>query len=218
LAGTGDFSDTDPDLKPLQDNGGPTPTHAIDFLSPARDSIGSCAAYVDQRDIARPQTAGCDIGAYEVVGNSAAPGLSFSGSGCVQSSLTISENLAIGQILVGANVNATNRAQLAITLISPASRQVKLLNTGQSSGANVDVLFDDSGASFPASGSQTPGPPIYEGPYRPFNPLSSLIGVPARGLWSLQVCSSGATGTFNNWAIFIPDLTDFKVMLPLVRK
>jgi large repetitive protein len=218
LAGTGDLSDKDPALKPLQDNGGPTPTHAIDFFSPARDSIGSCAAYVDQRNITRPQAAGCDRGAYEVVGNSATPTLDFSGSACVASSFTISENLAIGQILVGANIDATNRAQLAITLISPALRQVKLLNTGQSSGTNVDILFDDSGVPLPANENQPPDAFPYNYVRRPYTPLSSLIGVPARGLWTLQVCSSGATGVFNNWAIFIPELTNFKVMLPLIRR
>ncbi len=53
-------------LGPLQDNGGPTQTHALFTGSPALDaaSAADCPA-TDQRGEARPQGAGCDIGAYE---------------------------------------------------------------------------------------------------------------------------------------------------------
>jgi len=51
---------------PLQDNGGPTLTHALLDGSPAIDAGGAanCPA-TDQRGIGRPQGAACDIGAYE---------------------------------------------------------------------------------------------------------------------------------------------------------
>jgi hypothetical protein len=61
----------DPQLGPLQQNGGPTPTMAITPPSPAIDRIPPTAAAgctpTDQRGVARPQPAGarCDIGAYE---------------------------------------------------------------------------------------------------------------------------------------------------------
>lgn len=63
--GTPTLSD-DPQLGPLQNNGGFTPTHALLPGSPAIDAghSESCLA-TDQRDVARPQGAGCDIGAYE---------------------------------------------------------------------------------------------------------------------------------------------------------
>jgi len=53
----------------LQDNGGPTQTHALLQDSPAIDA-GSCEAAesdieTDQRGVARPQGEACDIGAYE---------------------------------------------------------------------------------------------------------------------------------------------------------
>lgn len=57
-------------LGPLQDNGGPTLTHALDKGSPAVDT-GTCTmstgvkVKVDQRGEPRPQGDGCDIGAYE---------------------------------------------------------------------------------------------------------------------------------------------------------
>ena len=54
----------DPRLGPLQDNGGPTPTHALLLGSPAIDASSACPA-TDQRGVTRPQGAGCDIGAFE---------------------------------------------------------------------------------------------------------------------------------------------------------
>jgi hypothetical protein len=68
LNATGDMTNTNPLLGPLQDNGGPTPTHALLSGSPAinhADNIG-CPA-TDQRGISRPQAGVCDIGAYEYV-------------------------------------------------------------------------------------------------------------------------------------------------------
>jgi hypothetical protein len=58
----------DPLLGPLQDNDGPTQTHALLPGSPAIDAavLANCPA-TDQRGVSRPQGAGCDIGAYESV-------------------------------------------------------------------------------------------------------------------------------------------------------
>lgn len=72
LTGTGDLVNTNPLLAPLQDNGGPTWTHALLVGSPAIDSgdNASCAA-TDQRGAPRPAdgdgngSAICDRGAFE---------------------------------------------------------------------------------------------------------------------------------------------------------
>jgi hypothetical protein len=69
-----DLPSKDPLLGPLQNNGGPTLTHALLPGSPAIDAIPwgahGCGTTIisDQRWQARPQAAGgrCDIGAYEV--------------------------------------------------------------------------------------------------------------------------------------------------------
>jgi CSLREA domain-containing protein len=63
-ATTHDIYGQDPVLGPLQNNGGPTFTRALQAGSPAIDG-GNCAAGTDQRGSARPQGAACDIGAYE---------------------------------------------------------------------------------------------------------------------------------------------------------
>ena len=64
----------DPLLGSLADNGGPTQTMALDTNSPAIDAAvdANCPA-TDQRGVARPQGAGCDIGAYEVEVSNTAP-------------------------------------------------------------------------------------------------------------------------------------------------
>lgn len=63
-------SGVDPDLGPLQNNGGPTQTQAPGIGSPVLNQIPSgtspvCPS-VDQRGVARPQGGGCDIGAVEL--------------------------------------------------------------------------------------------------------------------------------------------------------
>lgn len=68
LTGRGDRPGLDPRLAPLADNGGPTRTLALLPASPAIDAgdTEGCPR-ADARGIARPQGAGCDIGAFEYV-------------------------------------------------------------------------------------------------------------------------------------------------------
>jgi hypothetical protein len=77
LAGTNLIGDTscgsagsgiivaDPMLAALADNGGPTQTQALLAGSPAIDAATNCTVTDDQRYVARPLGAACDIGAYE---------------------------------------------------------------------------------------------------------------------------------------------------------
>ena len=55
----------EPLLGPLQDNGGPTHTHALLANSPAIDRGNSFGLATDQRGVSRPQRAASDIGAFE---------------------------------------------------------------------------------------------------------------------------------------------------------
>jgi hypothetical protein len=71
ISTTGDISSSNPLLGTLQDNGGPTETHALIFFSPAinRGNPAGCTNHLgnpllsDQRGFARAQN--CDIGSYE---------------------------------------------------------------------------------------------------------------------------------------------------------
>jgi hypothetical protein len=63
---TTDLIGVDPLLGPLQDNGGPTWTHALLAGSPAIDAGDPAGApSEDQRGVPRPQGPGVDIGAFE---------------------------------------------------------------------------------------------------------------------------------------------------------
>ena len=64
-AALGDISGANPLLDPLQNNGGPTDTHALRFGSPAIDATNDTTPFIDQRGVARPKGPFSDIGAYE---------------------------------------------------------------------------------------------------------------------------------------------------------
>jgi hypothetical protein len=63
---TGDLVGANPLLGLLAPNGGPLQTQALGAGSPAIDAGGSECAPTDARGVARPQGAGCDIGAFEL--------------------------------------------------------------------------------------------------------------------------------------------------------
>jgi CSLREA domain-containing protein len=68
LTSTGDLPKHDPLLASLAFNGGPTETEALLHGSPAIDAGASDGCpRDDQRGVTRPQGAGCDIGAYELI-------------------------------------------------------------------------------------------------------------------------------------------------------
>jgi hypothetical protein len=66
LTAPNDWTNTDPRIGTLQNNGGPTATRGLLTLSPAIDRGGQSSWRVDQRGVERPQGAAMDIGAYEV--------------------------------------------------------------------------------------------------------------------------------------------------------
>lgn len=97
----GDQINTNPDLGPLQNNGGATDTTALLSGSPAinRGSNTGCPA-TDQRGVTRPQGGTCDIGAYE----SAPPTLSSQSSGGLTPSAATLTASASNADAVGATV------------------------------------------------------------------------------------------------------------------
>jgi hypothetical protein len=67
FTGPGDISGSPALLGPLALNGGPTRTHALQGASPAVNAGDDAACPpTDQRGVARPQGAHCDIGAFEL--------------------------------------------------------------------------------------------------------------------------------------------------------
>ena len=66
FANVGDRNATDPQLGPLQDNGGGIPTRRPAPTSPVVDLIPTPCSSNDQRGVSRPQGPGCDSGAVEL--------------------------------------------------------------------------------------------------------------------------------------------------------
>lgn len=72
--GEGDLSPAEPLFGPLEDNGGPTPTHALMPASPLRDAgdplgcvdLDGVPLTTDQRGEVRTAGEACDIGAFEL--------------------------------------------------------------------------------------------------------------------------------------------------------
>ena len=156
IATTGDMTDTDPFLGPLQDNGGPTFTHALLPQSPAINAgnIADCTdqngtpLLVDQRGITRPQGIGCDIGAYEYVFSVPGPATSIavlSGSG-----QTSPLNTAFSKPLrVVALDNDGNRISgITVTFTAPASGPS---GTFADTGTNTTSVDTDAGGVATAS-------------------------------------------------------------------
>ena len=138
---TGNTTGLDPNLGPLQDNSGPTQTHALLPGSPAIDagnpaapgSGGNTCEATDQRGVVRPTdgdgdgAARCDIGAFEappaptyhITVDVAADGT----SGDVQSSRQVSEAFTI-EVEVGDDFSPGGLFQFVFGLQYPASLAV----------------------------------------------------------------------------------------------
>lgn len=99
----------DPKLGALANNGGPTRTHPLLKESPAIDGAPDCPAAVDQRYVARPQGAKCDIGAFEF-NDYITVGLTIDPSGTI--------NPATGSTIVSGSVtcSAATSVDLAVAL------------------------------------------------------------------------------------------------------
>ncbi len=221
LKATGDITGTDPLLGALQNNGGPTPTRSLAIASRAVDAgnNATCAS-TDQRGIVRPQGDSCDIGAYEVLGFSNTVGGSISPHACLTSTTTINNAFAIGSLHLGVNLGYTPRGDLRIKLYSPSGKVIPVLGATGGLGANLDVLWDDSSPNglvgdedHDLTGS------FYKYVRVPDSSLHPLFGQNIHGTWKLEICNGGESeGLLNRWTIIVPDIDNFKVFLPVVRR
>lgn len=218
--GAGDLNNTDPQLGPLVNNGGATFTRVLMSNSPALDAgnDGACPT-IDQRGVARPQGAHCDIGAYEVIGfTNSTPGPIAAGS-CITSSTDVPNSLMIDSLQIGANVTFQPRGDLRIKLFSPGQRISQLLDATGGSGQNLDVLWDDSASDPVGTEDHDPAFPYYDRTRHPDHPLSVMSGASLHGLWKLEICNVGLnTGMLNRWSLIVPNFGNPKVFLPLVRR
>ena len=133
-------STADPLLGPLQDNGGPTHTMAIDPTSPAFDSgdNNACPA-TDQRGVARPQGGACDIGAFEAIAIMTVNSLNDPGIGiCDAADCTLRE--AIAALDAGGTIDfAAPLSGGTITLSSQLTIDKDLTIDGSSLASHITI-------------------------------------------------------------------------------
>jgi len=130
----------DPRLTPLQDNGGPTFTHALLSDSPALNagnpavpgSGGNACLATDQRGVTRPSGSQCDIGAYEEDG---ATGY-----------LTISGNTVIG----GVTLSYTNGTPKTVNSDQVGNYSIRVPSgwSGTVTPSRVDFIFTPANRTY----------------------------------------------------------------------
>jgi len=138
----------DPKLSPLQNNGGPTQTHALLAGSPAIDAgnpngcldTTGAPLQIDQRGLPRATdgngdgTVACDIGAFELDGQNVSPMVS------------------IGDVTVTEGSSGTVNATFQVTLSAPTSQQVTVtFSTGNGTAmAGTDYVGTSGTVTFNA--------------------------------------------------------------------
>ena len=115
------------------------------------------------------------------------------------STIDVTEDLAITDVNVMINITHTWDSDLDIFLYGPDGTMVELSTDNGSSGDNfVDTVFDDEAAQ-----SITEGTAPFTGSYRPEGSLASLDGSSAVGTWTLHITddAGGDVGTLDSWQL-----------------
>jgi hypothetical protein len=159
-----DTLSVNPMLGPLQDNGGPTWTHALLAGSPAIDAGNNSANLAfDQRGLpfARVSGPSADIGAFEYQSGFAVPTLTAyftpntfaAGSGV--SYLTITLGNGGNSSLATLSAALTDTLPTSIYIASPANAATNCPNGTVTAESGSGVITLDAGAQIPAAGSCT---------------------------------------------------------------
>lgn len=166
-------------LGPLQDNGGPTLTHALLVGSPALDAIPEGGSHyngapvTDQRGESRPSPAGgnCDIGAYEYHAPSA-PEMDVSGLSTSipdgDTSPQVADDTDFGAVAVAGGTNAntftiTNSGSATLNLtgtsspgaLIPTDTSTPLVTIGGTNAADFTLTSDASTPVLSGGGTTT---------------------------------------------------------------
>lgn len=134
--------------------------------------------------------------------------------GTITSSINISDRAADEIVkdvnITNLNVTHSNLRDLRIKLKSSNGASNILMDSKCSGSANVNIGFDDE-----ASSGTLPCPPTNGNAYKPQEFLNAHDGMPADGLWNLEIDDWFANngGTLNSWSLQI--CVEKKTPLPL---
>ncbi len=205
LNGTGDVTNAPAGLDPagLQDNGGPTATigllstsAAVDHIpTPCTDIVGDPLA-ADQRGVMRPQGAGCDVGAFELIGPEPTITDFTPASGPAGTAVTI-----VGSALVGATAVAFNGVNAASFTVDSDTQISAVVPVGATTGPIA--VTTPEGAAISAETYTVLGDPLPT--ITSFSPQSGGIGASVTvngqnlsGATSVTFGGTNATFTISN--------------------
>ena len=205
LTGTADLTNAAAGLDPagLQDNGGPTGTigllstsAAIDHIpTPCTDIDGDPIA-TDQRGVTRPRGAGCDVGAFEVIGSEPTITSFTPASGPAGTSVTIT-----GSALLGATAVAFNGVNAASFTVGSDTQISAVVPVGATTGP-IAVTTPD-GTAISAENYTVLGGPLPT--ITSFSPQSGGVGASVTingqnlsGTTSVRFAGTSATFTISN--------------------
>jgi len=127
----------------------------------------------------------------------------------ITSHIYVDKNFIINKVEVGLNLTHEELGQITIWLESPKGDRIYLASRlGGSANSRYDrVVFDDTADK--AIKEETPP---YTGIYRPFQPLSQLIGNNSMGTWKLVIFDwvTGKTGKLIEWRLVFNNTCEFQ--------
>ena len=166
LTGAGDIRNTNPNLGPLQNNGGPTPTHALPLSSPAVDRGDDSVLALplgltnDQRGSGFPRWKGphVDIGAVENGMSLVVTTIDDHNDGaCMQNDCTLREAITATNTAGGGNISfapgVSGTIQLGAALPNVCANLLvqgpgaNLLTVRRNSGGNYRIFTISNGTS-----------------------------------------------------------------------
>lgn len=110
----------------------------------------------------------------------------------------------VSDVNIGVLMAHTYRADVQMTLVSPAGTRVVIFNRENGGADNFNVLMDDEAASAMSgytindTATATTTVPPYASTYKPSNVLTAFDGQNTLGTWTLEICDTAAVdeGTF----------------------
>ena len=129
----------------------------------------------------------------------------------VTRTFVVSTSYTVSDVDLGVFLTHTYRADLRITLQSPAGTTVAVMTNTAGSGDNLNDRFDDEAATAISSHNATvtdptaPAPPPYSHSFRPTAALAAFDGQNALGTWTMVICDSASqdVGTFTRADLYI---------------
>jgi len=115
---------------------------------------------------------------------------------CFDRTFDIPLSSTITDVIMEINIDHTYRADLDITLTSPAGTAVDLTSDNGGSKNNLYVIFDDSAATSIVDDNKNHSAVVTR---QPEQPLSTFDGENSYGIWTLTICDDATvdTGTYN---------------------